>query len=549
MQDGLGSLPALCADTFSAAFEEWRQVLGRDFVVADDGALASLARSTSASPVLPAGVLRPGSAEEVVAAVRIARRHRIPLYPISRGRNWGYGDACPVASGQVVVDLGRLDRIIEINEELAYAVIEPGVTQGQLADYLAEHHPGLWADCTGAGPDVSIVGNFLERGFGHSAYGNRFQSICGMEIVRADGRFLKTGYGHYDNAKAARSYPYGIGPALDGLFTQANFGIVTSLGFWLLPAPERFSVFACSVRDDGDLGELIERVRTLRLNGTLRSVVHIGNDMRVISSGMAFPAGDVAGTGPLPPDFRAALGRRLGVGRWTAVGSLAGSRAQVRAGKRDVSAALRKYQIQFVDNAKLRLGRRVAGIVARLGFGRKLEAKIETAEAVFNLNRGRPTRRFLAGAYWRHKDGIPPKLQESADPRADGCGFFWISPMLPATGRDATALCRLVEPMLAQHGFDFFVTFSFVNERSLAAVITLAFDASDAQETERARQCYRSVFEAVMRAGYIPYRVGTYSMPDIADPDDSYWQTVRELKSALDPDGIIAPGRYDPMAR
>jgi 4-cresol dehydrogenase (hydroxylating) len=67
-----------------------------------------------------------------------------------------------------------MNRIIEVDDELAYAVIEPGVTQGQLAAHLAQRDVRLWVDCTGAGPDTSIVGNVLERGFGHSPYGNRF---------------------------------------------------------------------------------------------------------------------------------------------------------------------------------------------------------------------------------------------------------------------------------------------------------------------------------------------------------------------------------------
>ncbi len=58
------------------------------------------------------------------------------------------------------------ERIIEVNEDLGFAVIEPGVTQGQLAQYLRENKSSLMLDVTGAGHDASIVGNILQRDLG-----------------------------------------------------------------------------------------------------------------------------------------------------------------------------------------------------------------------------------------------------------------------------------------------------------------------------------------------------------------------------------------------
>ena len=92
-------------------------------------------------------------------------------------------------------------------------------------------------DATGAGLDASLVGNTLDRGFGHTPYGDHSATACGMEIVLADGSVLNTGYSHIENAKAKYCYRYGIGPFLDGLFQQSNYGIVTKIGLWLMPEP------------------------------------------------------------------------------------------------------------------------------------------------------------------------------------------------------------------------------------------------------------------------------------------------------------------------
>ena len=57
---------------------------------------------------------------------------------------------------------------------------------------------------------------------------------------------------------------------------------------------------------------------------------------------------------------------------------------------------------------------------------------------------------------------------------------------------------------------------------------------------------YCVTFSELFEAGYIPYRVGNHSMAALDPAGDSYWRTVAALKAALDPQGILAPGRYQP---
>eukprot|EP01034_Spumella_vulgaris_P030123 gene30124-37286_t len=119
-------------------------------VLDDDPTLAAYASSTASWSTLPAAVLRPHTRGEVEALVRIAAARRIALYPVSTGRNWGYGDACAPGAGQVIVDLSGMNRIREVDARLAYVVIEPGVTQQQLSQYLLSEDLPLWMDSTGA---------------------------------------------------------------------------------------------------------------------------------------------------------------------------------------------------------------------------------------------------------------------------------------------------------------------------------------------------------------------------------------------------------------
>lgn len=524
-----------------------RDVVGFEHVANDPITLERYARSTAARPTVPLALVYPASHAEVVALVKIAARFDIAVYPISTGKNWGYGDACAVGAGQLIVDLSRMNRIVSVDPELAYAVIEPGVTQQQLSDYLREHRIGLWMDCTGAGPDTSLMGNILERGFGHSPYGNRLQHVSGMQVVLADGDVLKTGFGHYPNARTTHMFPYGVGPFLDGIFTQSNFGVVTQIGVWLMPKSACLNHFLCQVPKHEDIARVIDALRPLRLDGTLRSIVHIGNDLRVISGGQVFPRERAPGASRLPEDIRREMRERAG-GAWVVSGALYGSTAQVAAARAAIRQALKGTgtKPRFLDEGKLRLGALLARLLGQSKAGQRLRAQVALGTALFAMNRGIPNGRFLAGAYWRRRGGLPADFPRRANPAHDNCGLLWVSPILPMRGAEVLSLHALVEPVFRMHGFDLFVTFSMINERALGAVITVAFDKEDEDEVERARRCYRELFALVMDAGYIPYRVGNQSMDQLDPNGDVYWKTVARIKQALDPQNLIAPGRYQP---
>src|SRR5262245_13534515 len=108
-------------DRASLLIQELERIVGHDFVSTDANVLAHCGRTTLPEGALPVLLVRPASTAEVQRIVQWAGHHALPLYPISRGKNWGYGDACPAREGCVLVDLSRMNRIIEVNSELAYA--------------------------------------------------------------------------------------------------------------------------------------------------------------------------------------------------------------------------------------------------------------------------------------------------------------------------------------------------------------------------------------------------------------------------------------------
>ena len=94
----------------------------------------------------------PASVEEVQTIVKIANQFHQPVWPVSTGKNMGYGMASTATPGQMVLDLKRMNRIISVDPELCTALVEPGVTYRQLQDYLDEHKFPLWIDLPTVGP-------------------------------------------------------------------------------------------------------------------------------------------------------------------------------------------------------------------------------------------------------------------------------------------------------------------------------------------------------------------------------------------------------------
>jgi len=156
---------ATATTPLSAARAEWTRVLGSEHVIADNARLRAAQTATFGTTQTVPAILRPENRDQVRECLKIAARYRTPVYALSSGMNWGYGSRVPAGDRCAILDLGRMNRILDFSEELAYVTVEPGVTQQQLYEFLRERGSKLWIDATGASPGCSLIGNTVERGF------------------------------------------------------------------------------------------------------------------------------------------------------------------------------------------------------------------------------------------------------------------------------------------------------------------------------------------------------------------------------------------------
>src|SRR5271167_894081 len=261
--------PGVSAGDFAEAIKQFEDAVGKEWVFTSDEDVA-LYRDAYSPFVgepeerLASAAVAPESAEQVQKVVRVANQYKIPIYPVSTGKNLGYGGSAPVLSGSVVLDLKRMNRILEVNEENAYVLVEPGVSYFDLYRFIQEKGLKLWVDVPDPGWG-SPVGNSLDRGGGYlmAQFRNHFDSHCGMEVVLANGEIIRTGMGAMPNAKTWQQYKTGYGPWVDGIFSQSNFGVVTKMGFWLMPEPDAYLSGTVMVPRHQDLIPLIDTINYL----------------------------------------------------------------------------------------------------------------------------------------------------------------------------------------------------------------------------------------------------------------------------------------------
>ncbi|MBY4108209.1 FAD-dependent oxidoreductase [Rhodococcus fascians] len=178
------------------------------------------------------------STAQVQSVVRIANANRVPVWASSQGRNNGYGGPSARVIGSVLICLKKMNRILEITTELAYAVVEPGVRWFDLYDALHAEGDELLVSVRDIGWG-SVVGNSLDNGITFMPAGSDFSAQCGMVVVLADGSLLRTGMGAQEGNESWHTYKRGLGPVLDPLFIRSNYGIVTRMGIWLRSGRKR----------------------------------------------------------------------------------------------------------------------------------------------------------------------------------------------------------------------------------------------------------------------------------------------------------------------
>lgn len=208
-------------------------------------------------------VVMPKTVKEVQQIVTLANEEKVPITPMGGGFTLN-GLTIP-AKGGIVLDMKRMDRILEVNEVSRYALIEAGVTQGALQSYLTKHHSHLQHSQPDAPPIATIAGNIVIHGHGHLsvAHGANSEMVNSLEVVLPTGDVCNLGSGSITPYWFTRD-PL---PDLLGLFLGWNgaTGIVTKISLQLFPKPRYRDLLTISSNDYDLLPDFISDLTHLNI--------------------------------------------------------------------------------------------------------------------------------------------------------------------------------------------------------------------------------------------------------------------------------------------
>jgi FAD/FMN-containing dehydrogenase len=427
-------------------------------------------------------VVRAATAEQVQAVMALAAESGLPVTPVVAGYNVA-GLAIP-RNGGIVLDLTRMNGIVELDRDAMYVVVEPGVTFGQLKEHLDREAPELVYAYPFAPPTTSVMANALLDGLNNLSlrHGAMGQWINGVEAVLPDGTVVRTGSGAVVDSWFARA-PL---PDLTGLFvsTQGTTGVVTSVALQLQPRPahrDRWFAFAF------DLTSAYRAMDALARTGSFDDV---------------------------------------GLMTWPAAKMLFGATSGL------VRADDEPLAFLFLDIT----GATRAELDARLDLARTTltGAGVESIFPVERLVDVVPQYAKLAE--------LPTTLDFLLD--YPGGGLTWVGSYGPSTQWLEGAEKGMA--LLEEHGFPpFLVARPMAGGHYFVLRFVACFDKSNEPEVARVRTVMGQLADLVLDHDFVPYKASADAARRVlARAHPGFVDLLGRVRGLLDPDGRMNPGRW-----
>ncbi len=460
-------------------------IVGNEYVSTNTADLYIYSRDmTISEPNLPDMVVMPGSVDQIQSIIRFSNQERIPVTAYLAGGNIG-GLAIPLKGG-IIIDLKRMNRIVEINETDMYAMVEAGVTFGQLKGYLEKHHPGLMYTYAFSPPATGVVTNSLLQGLDNLSfrYGAASHWVTGLEVVLPTGELVKIGSCAVSKSWQSVS-PF---PEMTGLFLgwQGTTGIITKMAVSLWPKPRYATSLTILCMDMEGAHKTLKALARTRIPDDL-----IGTSFalsKVSSLAMEHKKAPIYPAQPRMPGDPEFI----------------------------VTAEISGHSEKELD-ARVEIIFEVAGSELR-------DANISGPQAAPSTTAAFPMQAL-------------PVL-------SGGGGLMWVGAYGPISRWLETAKrgCELQD----KHGITRSCYTRVMNEGHFVGLRwMLPYDKEDAETVRRIKLLCDDQLDLVLETGYIPYKTPVWAVRRLEKLAGPEWVNLhRRIKALLDPQNILNPGRW-----
>ncbi len=422
-------------------------------------------------PKEPDFVVMPGTTREVAKIMALSNKLNVPVVPMGAGLV--LSGLTRALKGGIILDMKRMNHILEVNETSRYAIVEAGASQGMLQAYLKKHHPDLKHSMPDAPPMATIAGNITIHGSGHLSHAAGFHSdmLNGLEVVLPTGKVVRIG----SCATSSHWYARAPLPDLAGLFLgwAGTTGVVTKMAVKLFPAYPFNDVCICVCEDSELMPDIL-----YHLTGA-----QVAEDI-------------VTWMTPKPDWARGFQHCNISYG--------ARSKEELAWKRNLIQASVRKY----VDD-------KIAGFMM-----------VPAA---------------MKGVFL----DVPSRtLTRFADAKQGG-GFEYVGGIMPVNfypeaykiGIKLAEKCQTTYSMGARiigvnHCMMFFYAY--------------AFNRADQADVERAQKALHETNKAVLEMGGVPWKAEAPAQKQIIEKmDPNMFALISQIRSLLDPNGIMNPGNWE----
>ena len=514
-----------------SVLEQAQSIVGGDHVLTDAHSVSLFAQDVHTKGLPALAVVRPENTEQLAAVVSVAVRagHAV----IARGGGMSYTSGyVPKEEGSILIDTGRMNRILEINTEDMYVTVQSGCTWKALHEALSDtgYRTPYWGTLSGI--HATVGGGMSQNSifWGSARYGTAVDSVLGMEIVLADGSVVKTGAGAQRNATPFFRH---FGPDLTGLFTSdaGSLGLKASVTLRLIPIRPARAFASFHFNDESALIDAMSAIARADIAAECFGFDPYLQSIRMQRESIVSDVKKLAGVVK-------ASGSVLGAIKDSAKVALAG-----RGYMRDVEHSLHVLVEERIDAAAEHNIAEARKICARFG-GKELADSIPK---ILRANPFTPLNNVVGpgGERWVPIHTIVPHskaketmtaihavLEQYADEiEKHGIGVGYLLALIATNG-------FVIEPV-------FFTpdAMTEIHEHTVEPAVykNLKGYPPNAEASELTNRLRREMIERFSAIGGVHMQIGkTYPYRKGLEP--ASWRVIEDVKTALDPNGRVNPG-------
>lgn len=481
--------------------EFFESVVGKKYASANPAIRASyLSRSVMGlESQIGDAVIRPKYTEEVRKILVWCSDRRIPVSPMSGGLSGGF--ACPtIKPSGVVLDLSRMNRIIEIDEDNRYAIIEPGVTAGELWAYMEKYHPNYCPPIAdGAPPAATIMGDAIDRGFSlvTSSMGPQGEIFMGGEVVIPTGDVLTLGSSALHGTKPF--YRWGLGPELFSIFmgSQGTMGIFTKGVVKIFPHPKFKTIKVWTMDNPYDMQNLTLDLGKLEFGIAHNTVMVQGGNWPLVMT--RWPKDKV------PHDYE--FYKKMGIAEWWMNWECW---AQTQEELDNVLKTIDRYAEAFKKDPRCK---NPDAITEQVLHPKQIASRLR-----------KPNKIAIPYSYWE-------------------AGFLFITWYTP--WNECADFAVEYNKILKKYDFPEVMWIASIERcRQAICMPIVCFDSTKPEDFERVQEMNRESTEMCLTRGWINYRPDPYiHAPMMYSKAGTYLKYLRKMKEMFDPHYILHPGR------